>query len=60
MERSSTGSDLFSARYTAPLRVKRPFLSFLGYFEVLLLLLLLLPAVVSPDFLKMFLGCCDV
>lgn len=55
------GSDLFSVRYTALLRVKRLFLSFLGYFEVLvLLLLLLLPAVVSRDFLKMFLGCCDV
>ena len=54
------GSDLFSVRYTAPLRVKRLFLSFLGYFEVLVLLLLL-PAVVSRDFLlKMFLGCCDV
>ena len=51
------GSDLFSVRYTAPLRVKRLFLSFLGYFEVLLLIL---PAVVSRDFLKMFLGCCDV
>ena len=54
------GSDLFSVRYTAPLRVKRLFLSFLGYFEVVLLLLLLLPAVVSRDFLKIFLGCCDV
>ena len=54
------GSDLFSVRYTALLRVKRLFLSFLGCFEVLLLLLLL-PAVVSRDFLlKMFLGCCDV
>lgn len=51
------GSDLFSVRYTAPLRVKRLFLSFLGCFEVLLLI----PAVVSRDFLlKMFLGCCDV
>ena len=56
------GSDLFSVRYTAPLRVKRLFLIFLCCFEVLvLLLLLLLPAVVLRDFLlKMFLGCCDV